>query len=90
MFKSDIPIMLGSNKYCFKNNKVINRKYIFDSSPIEPNNDYFKELNNVELRKVMYESQMKMIEEELTPFGFYDDGSSFMANDDNPVMLLNF
>ena len=35
---------------------------------------YFKELNNINMRKIMYEKQMKAIEEDLTPFGFYDDG----------------
>ena len=37
-------------------------------------NSYFKDLNNVNLREVMYKKQMQAIEEELTPFGFYDDG----------------
>jgi len=37
-------------------------------------NSYFKDLNNVNLREIMYKKQMKAIEEELTPFGFYDDG----------------
>lgn len=37
-------------------------------------NAYFKDLNNVNLREVMYKKQMQAIEEELTPFGFYDDG----------------
>jgi len=46
---------------------------------------YFKDLNDVNLRKVMYENQMKAIEDELTPFGFYNDGSS---EDEQP--LLNF
>jgi hypothetical protein len=50
---------------------------------------YFKELNNIELRKVMYENQMRVIEEELTPFGFYDDGQDSRAEPDT-VMLLNF
>lgn len=36
---------------------------------------YFKELNNINLRQIMYEKQMAAIESELTPFGFYDDGS---------------
>ncbi len=35
---------------------------------------YFKELNNINMRKIMYEKQIKAIEEDLTPFGFYDDG----------------
>jgi len=46
---------------------------------------YFTELNDVNLRKEMYESQMKQIEEELTPFGFYDDGRG-----DEGETLLNF
>jgi hypothetical protein len=37
-------------------------------------NPYFKELNNVNLREIMYKKQMQAIEEELTPFGFYDNG----------------
>lgn len=35
---------------------------------------YFKDLNNINLREIMYKKQMQAIEEELTPFGFYDDG----------------
>jgi hypothetical protein len=37
-------------------------------------NPYFKELNNINMRQIMYEKQMKAIEDDLTPFGFYDDG----------------
>jgi hypothetical protein len=39
-------------------------------------NSYFKELStkDINLRKIMYEKQMRAIEEELTPFGFIDDG----------------
>ena len=37
-------------------------------------NPYFKELNNVNLREIMYKKQIQAIEEELTPFGFYDNG----------------
>lgn len=39
-------------------------------------NSYFKDLSakDVNLRKSMYEKQMRAIEEELTPFGFIDDG----------------
>ena len=36
--------------------------------------DLFKELNNVDLRNKLYNSQMKQIEEDLTPFGFIEDG----------------
>ena len=37
-------------------------------------NPYFKELNNLNMRQIMYEKQIKAIEDDLTPFGFYDDG----------------
>jgi hypothetical protein len=42
-------------------------------------NSYFKELNNVNLREMMYEKQITAIENELTPFGFYDDGGEEAA-----------
>lgn len=37
-------------------------------------NPYFKDLNDINIRQVMYENQIKMIEDQLTPFGFYNDG----------------
>ena len=49
-------------------------------------NPYFKDLNNVNIRQEMYENRIKAIEDELTPFGFYDDGRS--GQDDQ--ILLNF
>ena len=39
-------------------------------------NSYFKELQNINIRQVIYENQIKMIEDQLTPFGFYDDGTN--------------
>ena len=44
---------------------------------------YFKELNNIDLRYSIYQNRIKQIEDELTPFGFYDDGS-------DPEILYNF
>lgn len=35
---------------------------------------YFKDLNDVNLRETIYKSRIKMIENELTPFGFISDG----------------
>jgi hypothetical protein len=49
-------------------------------------NPYFKELNDVNIRELMYEHQMKSIEDELTPFGFVDDG----RHSDAEEVLLNF
>lgn len=39
------------------------------------NQPYFKELNNVDLRQMVYQNQMRQIEDGLTPFGFYNDGT---------------
>ena len=39
-------------------------------------NSYFKELQDINIRHVIYENKIKMIEDQLTPFGFYDDGTS--------------
>ena len=40
------------------------------------NQNYFKELTNEDIRKRLYQSQQKMIEEDMSPFGFIDDGIS--------------
>lgn len=37
-------------------------------------NQYFRELTNVNLRNAMYENKIKAIEDELTPFGFINNG----------------
>jgi hypothetical protein len=36
--------------------------------------DYFKDLNNVDIRKALYEQQMAALEANMTPFGFIMDG----------------
>jgi len=38
------------------------------------NQQYFKELTDDDIRKRLYQSQEKMIEEDMAPFGFIDDG----------------
>ena len=48
-------------------------------------NPYFKDLNDVNLRSIMYEQRIQSIESELTPFGFYNDG-----NDAQEKVLTNF
>ena len=37
---------------------------------------YFKSITGSDIRKDLYEDQMKVLEEEMTPFGFVEDGSS--------------
>ena len=38
------------------------------------NESFFKDLTDTNLRKILYEEQFKQIEENLTPFGFIDNG----------------
>jgi hypothetical protein len=38
------------------------------------NQQYFKELTDDDIRKRLYQSQERMIEEDMAPFGFIDDG----------------
>jgi hypothetical protein len=47
-------------------------------------NSYFKELTNVNLRKELYETRIKMIEEEVTPFGFINNG-----DDENDQKIID-
>ena len=35
---------------------------------------YFKDLSNLDIRKDIYQDKIKQVEEEMTPFGFLDDG----------------
>jgi hypothetical protein len=48
-------------------------------------NPYFKDLNDVNMRSIMYEQRIQSIENELTPFGFFNDG-----NDAQEQVLANF
>jgi hypothetical protein len=42
----------------------------------------FEELTDVNLKEMMFEQRMKEIEDDLTPFGFINDGS----NEDDAVL----
>ena len=39
------------------------------------NQQYFKELTNIDIRQNLFDDNMRAMEEELTPFGFINDGS---------------
>jgi hypothetical protein len=45
--------------------------------------DYFKELTDSDLRRKLFEDNQKMIEDEMLPFGFIDDGHE----DDNVINI---
>jgi hypothetical protein len=36
--------------------------------------DYFKELTDQDIRKKIYEEQKNQVEQDMSPFGFVDDG----------------
>jgi hypothetical protein len=36
--------------------------------------DFFRDINNIDIRKALYEQQMSNMEQALTPFGFIIDG----------------
>jgi hypothetical protein len=38
-------------------------------------NPYFRDLTNLNIRETMFENQIRQIEDELTPFGFIEDGT---------------
>ena len=40
--------------------------------------NYFAELTNINLKQMMFENRMKEIEEDVLPFGFIDDGSEYI------------
>ena len=48
------------------------------------NQNYFKELTDDDIRLRLYQSQQKMIEEDMAPFGFIDDG--IMYAEDAPFV----
>ena len=46
--------------------------------------NYFKEITDDDIRRRLYQSQQKMIEEDMAPFGFMDDGLDYW--DDQPFV----
>jgi hypothetical protein len=39
------------------------------------NQEYFKELTNIDIRKQLHDSNEQALEEDILPFGFMNDGS---------------
>jgi len=38
---------------------------------------YFRELSDLDTRKEIYEERIRMLEENMTPFGYIQDGAEF-------------
>ena len=42
---------------------------------------FFKEMTNIDIRNNLYDENLKLLEEELTPFGIIDDGYDYSSDD---------
>jgi hypothetical protein len=56
--------------------------------------EYFKDVSNIDIRKRILEENEKKLEEEMTPFGLYDDGmpgdnTGYISSDEFEKFLLN-
>jgi hypothetical protein len=51
---------------------------------------YFKDITGSDIRRDLYEDQMKNLEEEMTPFGFVDDGQDSQMYTDNSGTAWNW
>lgn len=61
---------------------------LFSWLSIQP---YFKDITGSDIRKGLFEDQMKILEEEMTPFGFFDDGSTPISDfTDNSGIAWNW
>jgi hypothetical protein len=38
---------------------------------------YFRDLTDIDLKKIMFEDKMRQIDEDVPPVGFIDDGTQF-------------
>jgi hypothetical protein len=47
------------------------------------NQPYFKELSDSNIRNQMYEEQQKLLEQDMAPFGFVDNGIDDITNEDS-------
>jgi len=55
--------------------------------------NYFGELTDIDLKNMLFEQRMKEIEDDISPFGFHDDGSQYIEeidNKDNPWAIENY
>jgi hypothetical protein len=46
------------------------------------NQDYFIDISSTDVKRNLHDDNIKMIEEELSPFGFIDDGRDPYEHDD--------
>jgi len=44
---------------------------------------YFADMTNIDIKKMLFDQRMKEIEDDILPFGFIDDGSAHIAEIEN-------
>jgi len=44
---------------------------------------YFSDMTNIDLKQMLFDQRMKEIEDDMVPFGFVDDGSEWLAQEES-------
>ena len=51
---------------------------------------FFNDMTNIDLKKMLFEDRMKAIEDDVVPFGFVDDGTDFIETIEKPDWVIEF
>jgi hypothetical protein len=52
---------------------------------------FFNDMTDIDLKKMLFEERMKAIEDDIVPFGFIDDGTDFNKElDQKPDWFIEF
>lgn len=51
---------------------------------------FFNDMTDIDLKKMLFEDRMKQIDDDVVPFGFVDDGSEFIDAIEKPDWVIEF
>jgi len=51
---------------------------------------FFSDMTDIDLKQMLFEQKVKEIEDDVVPFGFVDDGSDFIPEDEKPSWYVEF
>ena len=51
---------------------------------------FFADMTDVDLKQMLFEQRIKAIEDDVVPFGFMDDGSNYVPEDEKPAWYVEF
>lgn len=51
---------------------------------------FFNDMTDIDLKKMLFEDRMKAIEDDVVPFGFVDDGTEFIETIEKPDWVVEF